>query len=119
MSHVPLTTSRTEAVLSQARLAFSSGDVLAAVDALQGLHPQDQTESSRQLLASALLRAGALSQAREVLRTLPDDGHADEETLGLRAREAKARWQAGDAQALRVAQAAYEQAFRRTGGTWT
>jgi class 3 adenylate cyclase len=102
-----------------ARAAFAAGDVLSAVDTLQSLSSPQHTLATRQLLASSLLRAGALSQARDILRTLQDEGHVDEETLGLVAREAKARWKAGDVHALAEAQVAYQAAFERTGGTWT
>lgn len=108
-----------EEILRAAREAFAAGDVLTAVDTLQRL-PEDQASlASRQLLAGTLLRAGALNQARDITRELLSEGHADEETLGLVAREAKARWQSGDAAALKEAQAAYQSAFDRTGGTWT
>lgn len=107
------------ALLRTARQAFAAGDVLTAVDALQRIPEAEVTLASRQLLASTLLRAGALNQARDITRALIAEGHSDEETLGLAAREAKARWLAGDAAALAEAQAAYQSAFERTGGTWT
>ena len=111
--------SAAEDTLREARRAFSEGDVLVAIDGLQRIPAPDRTPATWQLLASALLRAGAASQARDVLQTLLTHGHQDEETLGLVAREAKARWLSGEPQALLEAQAAYEQAFERTGGTWT
>ena len=119
MKHAADRASAAEDTLREARRAFSEGDVLVAIDGLQRIPAPDRTPAAWQLLASALLRAGAVSQAREVLQTLVAHGHQDEETLGLVAREAKARWLAGEPQALLEAQAAYEQAFERTGGTWT
>jgi class 3 adenylate cyclase len=108
-----------EAMLSAARQALASGDALAAVDLLHGIAPDAQNRESHQLLAAALLRAGALSDARAQIAALLAAGHRDEETLGLAAREAKARWQQGDAGSLLAARDAYLLAFRETGGTWT
>ena len=105
--------------LGAARQAFASGDVLRAVDLLQRTPAREQGTAHHQLLASTLLRAGALHPAREILDSLRAKGHDDEETLGLLAREAKARWQAGEPGALAQARQAYQTAFERTGGTWT
>lgn len=108
-----------DAVLSAARRALASGDALTAVDLLHGIAAYARTRDGEQLLAAALLRAGALSDARAHIAALLAAGHRDEETLGLAAREAKARWQQGDASALPAARDAYLQAFRETRGTWT
>lgn len=105
--------------LAGPRVALSKGDAIGAIDQLQRLPPEGRSIAYRQLLAGALLRAGALEPARGVLRALQDSGADDEETLGLVAREAKARWLLGDQAALVQAQSAYQLAFERTGGTWT
>lgn len=108
-----------EVNLAEARTAFSEGNVLRAIDALQQVPEGQRRVTHRQMLALALLRAGASVSAREIIRDLVAEGHDDEETLGLVAREAKARWLEGEASALVEAQAAYQSAFERTGGAWT
>lgn len=108
-----------DAVLQAARVAIASGDALAAVDLLQGLAAESHTLASRQLWLLALLRSGGLSEAAVHARQLLAEGHQDEETLGLAAREAKARWLLNEAGALAEARDAYLKAFRATRGTWT
>ena len=102
-----------------ARRAIAAGDALAAVDLLQALPATLQTLESRQMLAMSLLRAGALKDAQRAVHALIADGHRDEETLGLAAREAKSRYQHGDTNALREARESYLRAFQATRGTWT
>ena len=114
---VPLPSS--DDTLKAARRAYASGDALAAIDLLQGVESGRYALESRQLLAAALLRAGALGEARAQVAALLADGHQDEETLGLAAREAKTRWQQGEPAALAIARDAYLRAFRVTRGTWT
>lgn len=78
----------------------------------------------RQLRALALSRAGATRRANELLRALYDEGHRDEESLGLLARTHKDLWsQAGDGAAradqLRLALRFYSEAYELSGGYWT
>lgn len=101
------------------REELARGDALAAVDRLQRLEHAEHSPESRKLLAHALLRAGAIDSARAVLAALLAAGFDDEETLGLAAREAKARWQLGQPSALQEARDAYLHAYRKTGGLWT
>ncbi len=113
-----------DAALASAKRAVALGDALAAVDVLQALPDALHTLASRHLLILSLLRAGALADARGRLRALVEAGHQDEETLGLVAREAKARWQQAHAEAdrraaLAEARDAYLRAFQLTQGTWT
>lgn len=108
-----------DASLVLPRVAFAAGDALGAIDRLQREPAAGRTPAHHRLLAAALLRAGALEAARGVLQALQADGALDEQTLGLVAREAKARWLLGEEPALAQAQAAYERAFDQTGGTWT
>ena len=113
-----------ETALASARRAVALGDALAAIDVLQALPDAEHTLASRHLLILSLLRAGALADARGLLKALVEAGHQDEETLGLVAREAKARWQEAHGSshkqaALAEARSAYLHAFNRTQGTWT
>ncbi len=101
------------------RRAISAGDALAAIDLLRDAGAEPQTLEKRQLLAIALLRAGALKDAQRAVRELIEEGHDDEETLGLAAREAKSRYLHGEPDALKEARAAYLRAFQVTRGTWT
>ena len=105
--------------LATARSLVAAGDALAAVDILQNLPDEQSTLAARQLLALALLRAGALPDAHTLIAALVAEGHVDEETLGLVARESKARFRRGDRSALPEAREAYLRAYRATGGTWT
>jgi hypothetical protein len=78
----------------------------------------------RQLQALALSRAGATRRANELLRALYDEGHRDEESLGLLARTHKDLWaQSSDpaarADQLRLALRFYSEAYELSGGYWT
>ena len=78
----------------------------------------------RQLMGLALARSGATQRASEVLQAIADEGHADEETLGLLARTYKDLAEQAASpeerrQQLRRACEGYEQAYRRSGGYWT
>lgn len=124
MSTQPLTEMTVDAALASAQRAVAVGDALSAVDVLQALPEAAHTLASQHLLILSLLRAGALADARSRLAALVEAGHQDEETLGLVAREAKARWQqaaspADKQAALAEARAAYQRAFELTRGTWT
>ena len=107
-----------------ARMAMGLGEPLLAYDiASAGLavHPDDV--ALRQKTALALFRSKAAERALEVLQTLIDEGHRDEETLGLMGRFHKdlAERAAGEdrRQHLEEAYAAYLQAYRETSGYWT
>ena len=86
----------------------------------------------RQATALALLRAGALAEAQDVLEDLypaplradaiplRHGGEADEETLGLIARVYKDLWKrSGRAEDARRARDAYGRGFEASGGPWT
>jgi len=78
----------------------------------------------RQLIALALARSGATQRANGVLQELAEEGHADEETLGLLARTHKdLAEQAADPderrRQLQLACEGYERAYRASGGYWT
>ncbi len=85
-------------------------------------HPRDVR--LRQLQALALSRCGVPGRANALLRELRDEGHADEETLGLLARTYKDLWsRATDPAAreanLRQAHELYLFAYRSTGGVYS
>lgn len=72
-----------------------SGTPLPAYDAASAgleMFPGDPT--LRRQLALALARSGAAHQANAILAVLVDEGHRDEETLGLLARTFKDLWEA-------------------------
>jgi class 3 adenylate cyclase len=78
----------------------------------------------QQLLALALARAGASEQANAALRRLADEGHTDEETLGMLARTHKDLWASATDPAVRrqhleSAHQVYSEAHRLSGGYWS
>jgi class 3 adenylate cyclase len=78
----------------------------------------------RQLQALALARSGAGERAAKQLIQLREEGHADEETLGLLARTSKdLGLKAADPDVrrnhFRRAFELYGEAYQRTGGVWT
>ena len=101
------------------------GESLLAYDvATEGRKTLPRDLRLRQLQALALSRAGATRRANELLRALYDEGHRDEESLGLLARTHKDLWsQAADDEArrdqLRLALRFYSEAYELSGGYWT
>lgn len=101
------------------------GEPLMAYDVLaEGLKQWPADLRLQQLLALALARSGATVAANTLLLRLVQAGHQDEETLGLLARTHKDLWlQATDptiqSDHLRRAAECYEQAYQRSGSTWT
>jgi len=101
------------------------GAPLMAYDVIaEGLDRWPDDVRLRQLLGLALARSGATERANALLRALRDEGHADEETLGMLARTHKDLWQQATDPAerdrqLRLAHEGYERAYRETGGYWT
>ncbi len=78
----------------------------------------------RQLQALTLARSGATERARGILEGLRDEGHLDEETLGMLARLHKDLWATARDPAERErhlcdATKAYNEAYQKTGGYWT
>lgn len=96
---------------------LSAGEPLIAYDILKnGLDHWPEDLRLRQLRALALARSGAPHAAAARLRQLIDEGHNDEETLGLLARTCKDQWQAATdpnkkRDALREAYRLYRQGF--------
>jgi len=101
------------------------GEPLLAYDVVaEGIKVLPQDVPLRQLLALALARSGAAGPANAVLVKLYEEGHRDEETLGLLARTHKdlANEAADAAEAERQLRRAFEfytQAYRTTGGYWS
>ena len=101
------------------------GEPLLAYDVIaEGMKYFPRHVRLRQLLGLALARSGAAGSANKVLNELYEDGHRDEETVGLLARTHKDL--ASEAtipdetnQHLRRAFELYTQAYRNTGGYWS
>ena len=104
---------------------LSQGAPLPAYDTLAaGLVEFPGDPGLRRLLALALARSGASAQANQILASLVDDGHLDEETVGMLARTFKDLWgAASDAnqarQYLEKALHWYSEAHRLSGGYWS
>src|SRR5688572_11210276 len=82
---------------------LKQGAPLVAYDTVaEGLREFPGDARLRQLLALALARTGASRQANDLLRALVNEGHADEETVGMLARTYKDLWsQTSDAEGRR------------------
>jgi hypothetical protein len=69
---------------------IKAGQPLLAYDvAVEGLGHDPKDVELRQIQGLALARTGAPAKAREILEQLSEEGHADEETLGILARTYK------------------------------
>jgi class 3 adenylate cyclase len=98
------------------------GEPLLGYDILnEGLKSFPADKRLRQLLALALARSGAPARANALLRQLREEGHRDEETLGILARTHKDLWaQAADSterhQHLQLAHKFYNEAYETNRG---
>lgn len=101
------------------------GEPLVAYDVIaEGMKIFPRDLRLRQLIALALARSGAAGSANAVLSALYEDGHRDEETIGLLARThkdlANEPTNANESsQQLRRAYELYGLAYRSTGGYWS
>jgi class 3 adenylate cyclase len=101
------------------------GEPLVAFDVVaEGIKRFPEDVRLRQLLALALARSGAAGSANAALVELYQEGHRDEETVGLLARTHKdLAAEAADASEanlhLRLAYEFYTQAYQSTGGYWS
>jgi class 3 adenylate cyclase len=101
------------------------GEPLVAYDVMtRGLELWPGDVRLRQLQALALARSGAGERAAKQLIQLREEGHADEETLGLLARTSKdLGLKTADPEVrrnhFRRAFELYSEAYQRTGGVWT
>lgn len=100
------------------------GEPLLAYDIVrEGLDSCPGDVRLRQLSGLALARSGAAETAVPVLETLRQEGHSDEETLGILARVYKDLSEAGQPESKRAEyrQTAFDlylEAYRRYGGHW-
>ena len=101
------------------------GEPLLAYDIVaEGLQAWPQDLRLRQLMALALLRSGAALQSLQILQRLNEEGHRDEETLGLMARAYKdlALQATNPGEKNQLWQKAYDlyvSTYELTGGYWT
>jgi len=101
------------------------GEPLLAYDVVaEGITNSPNDVRLRQLLALALARSGAIESANKVLTVLYQEGHRDEETLGLLARTHKnmalETTDPGEAaQHFRLAYQFYALAYQSSGGYWS
>jgi class 3 adenylate cyclase len=101
------------------------GEPLFAYDVVaEGIKNFPNDVRLRQLLALALARSGAVESANVVLTGLFEEGHRDEETVGLLARTHKdlARETTDSTEKAKHFGLAYEfyrEAFKATGGYWS
>jgi class 3 adenylate cyclase len=97
------------------------GEPLLAYDVVtEGLKHVPRDVRLRQMLALSLARSGATEKANVVLQQLYEEGHTDEETIGLLASTCKDLWRAGgNSEALQEARRFYRLAYESTGGYWT
>ncbi len=104
---------------------LKAGEPLLAYEVLtRGLENSPKDLQLLQLLALALARSGATEQAHRLLLQLTNEGHCDEETLGLLARTYKdlAKLATDPTQAhalLDLAHRVYARAYGLTKGYWT
>jgi class 3 adenylate cyclase len=101
------------------------GEPLLAYDVVaEGIRRDPGNAALRRLLGLALARSGASASAHDVLRSLYEEGHHDEETVGLLARTYKdlARETPDASKAglyLHRAYQLYLQAYQSTEGYWS
>ena len=106
-------------------LADSLGQSMFAHDILQeGLHFFPDAVRLTQLYCLSLIKCGFLLRARDLLASLVDKGHLDEETLGILGRVHKEMWLAegnGDPKHPHLAKSRdlYLDAFRRSRGHYS
>lgn len=105
--------------------AIKAGKPLLAFEVTaEGLEAAPGQVRLQQLQALALARSGAPERASAILQALEQEGHADEETLGLLARTHKDAALRASSDAVRVARlreafALYQRSYETTGGYYT
>lgn len=97
------------------RAANEDGEALLAFDASrEGLEQWPGDKELRQIKALALARMGSTDLARDLLLQIRDEGHDDEETLGLLSRTYKDLWlRSGSTQDLKAAFDQYLKAYNQ------
>jgi class 3 adenylate cyclase/tetratricopeptide (TPR) repeat protein len=101
------------------------GQPLLAYDVLtEGLKGDPSNVEMRQQLALSLARSGATQRGNAILTQLRDEGHRDEETLGILARTHKDLWthattRRDQNQQLRLAHKFYYEAYKLSRGYYS
>jgi class 3 adenylate cyclase len=114
-----------ETYLNLGQRMLRSGEPLIAYDILsEGIKFWPRDVRLRQQQALALARSGATRKANLLLAQLYNEGHMDEETVGLLARTHKDLWaRAADSaekeRQLSLSYDFYREAYELTGGYWT
>ena len=108
-----------------ARRVLKLGEPLLAYDILtEALKTKPANVEVRQMLALSLARSGATQRAKSILTQLRDEGHRDEETLGILARTHKDLWMHATTKAeakeqLKLAHKFYHEAYKLNGGYYS
>ena len=125
-SRVPEDWAQTKGIYrSVARRVLKLGEPLLAYDVLtEGLRNKPTDVELRQMLALALARSGATQRANSILTLLRDEGHRDEETLGILARTHKDLWMLAPTKAeatrqLKLAHKFYHEAYELNRGYYS
>jgi len=98
------------------KAANENGEALLAFDvSSEGLKNWAEDKELRHVKAFALARMGSTELARDLLIRIRDEGHDDEESLGLLARTYKDLWlRSGNTQDLKDAFDEYSKAYNRS-----
>ncbi len=98
------------------KAANENGEALLAYDvSREGLETWPGDMQLRQVMALALARMGSTELARSLLIQIRDEGHDDEESLGLLSRTYKDLWlRSGSTQDLRAALNEYSKAYNQS-----
>jgi len=108
-----------------ARRVLKLGEPLVAYDILtEALRNKPTDVELRQMLALSLARSGATQRANLILTQLRDEGHRDEETLGILARTHKDLWMHAPTKAdanrqLKLAYKFYHEAYKLNRGYYS
>jgi class 3 adenylate cyclase/tetratricopeptide (TPR) repeat protein len=107
------------------RRVLKLGQPLLAYDVLtEGLKGAPANVEMRQQLALALARSGATQRGNSILAKLREEGHRDEETLGILARTHKDLWAHATKtreqnRQLQLAHKFYHEAYKLSGGYYS
>ena len=109
------------ALIDEATRLIRAGQFFAAHDVAQaGLREHPGSRRLAWASGQALVRTGALEQARALIEPICAAGTEDEDLLGLLARIRKDQWRrSGEASRLRESRDIYLQAFGKTGGFYS
>ncbi len=108
-----------------ARRVLKLGEPLLAYDVLtEALKNKPANVEVRQMLALSLARSGATQRANSILTQLREEGHRDEETLGILARTHKDLWMHATTKTeancqLKLAHKFYHEAYKLNRGYYS